>query len=242
MKILILVVLLCSNALGSLSDPLGSGDFAYPQRALNGIRPRQIVQQLTWDIEEGRLPHVVDKALDMLIHTGAARLRAEGFDAEANQLETEYETNYQNFIEKLSRERDIGDHPSQALSTWLDIAYAVLEAKLGLSTCKLLHLTDIKVINDSVKIVIHPCTFPMDFVTDTRMEEYACHFANSPHYGSALVPVVVYWVVQITCSAASMGAGWFFICSPLAMAGEFIMDSWIAPKLSDSLFTRQCGS
>jgi hypothetical protein len=183
-----------------------------------------------------------DQALDVIVKKGVEQLKEAGDDLYATQLESEWSEKFRGYLSHGMAQnggRDIGDH--KPLIEWLAQFYNRIEAVIGLDACKALHLSDIKTFNYCIPIVFHPCTFPMDAVTISREAEYRNHFdQGAVYYG--LVPVITYWVVDIACLAATQGAGTVWLCSPLGSAGEFIMGKWFAPKLSDFVFEKACGS
>jgi len=251
MRVLILILVLFSLSLRAddTSDPIGD-DYSKPTQDIHfHILPRKYATEIESEIRQApnqqlRTAQYTDQALSQLMKVAVARLRAENFKDEAYQIESIYRIQYDGFLTKMvagniAAGRDIGDH--KPLIAWLANVMATLERTLGFGTCKALHLTDIDVFNYAIPIVFHPCTFPMDAVTVDRQTEYREHFADSPRYGGGLIPVVVFWVADIVCSAATFGGGWFFICTPISDLAEWAMQKWIAPKLSDDIFTKSCG-
>lgn len=243
MRWLILVLMVCSTAFADGSDPLGTGDFELQAGGTDyqtgKILPRRAAYDLKDQIEQGELAARTDAAIAEIIRVAVIRLRTEGFSDEAWWTERIYDLEYKGFLTRMVSGRDIGDH--KPLIEWLANTLKMLEDKLGFETCKALRLTDIDVLNYGIPIVFRPCSFDMNAVQGDRIDEYRRHFAASPKYGGALVPVVTFWTVDISCSVITYGAGWFFICAPLGNAAEWIMQKWIAPKLSDRIFHAACG-
>jgi hypothetical protein len=196
------------------------------------------------EIEDGNMyatAQRTDEALDALVARGVQKLREKGDDSFAEQFEGEWSDQFRGFLAHAMAQnggRDIGDH--KPLIQWLATFYDHLESVLGVQVCKSLHLSDIKTFNYCIPIVFHPCTFPMDNVTVSREAEYANHFAKGAvYYG--LIPVVVYWVCDISCIASTSGIA-TMICGPLSGGAEFIMGKWFAPRLSNRIFERACGN
>lgn len=188
-----------------------------------------------------------DRALDGMIRVSTQRLQEEGFTEEAYFLQGTWDAQYKGYLTKLvlasrvtTRDGisilDIGDH--QPLIQWLATAYALIELKLGVATCVALHISDIKTMNFCIPVVFSPCTFKMDSVTGGRKEEYNRHFSQGEvYYG--LVPVITYWVLDISCIAGTSGIA-TMLCMPVSSAAEYFMGKYVAPKLSDFIFDKAC--
>lgn len=177
-----------------------------------------------------------DTALDSMIRVAVVNLRAtnEFAMADADQLEYEWNTTYKGYLSR--HYRDIGDH--SPLLSWLAKWYDIIEASLGVQTCKALHLSDIKTLNFAIPVVFKPCTFPMDAITIPREDEYRKHFAmGDVYYG--LTPVIGYWAITIACWGGTSGAG-SFLCTIAATGAEYALGHWIAPHLSDFIYERVC--
>lgn len=203
-------------------------------------------RQIGSEIRSGGLPDLAsktDRALSGVISFAVFQLRERGFETDANEIEREYSEKYVGAVSLLLEPgfRDIGNH--KPLSEWLATVMAVIEMDIGFQTAQMLHLTDIDVINFGIPVVFNPCNFPMDGVPNPRELEYLEHFAASPKYGPAFVPVITYWVTQLACTVGTWGAGLVtMVCSPLSMAAEYGMYRIIAPTLSVVVFNRACGS
>lgn len=229
------------GALALASPPLKTIPQSEPQAKAEAKRhARQFVANFRKDVKSGRLskiaPHV-DRALDMMVDKGTKELRARGFKEDADRFDAEWAFHFRGFLTRASEnERDIGDH--KPLSEWLAKFYDKLEFLLGVTICKSLHLSDIKSINYCLPVVFHPCSFNMDSVSGERKDEYRRHFAaGDVYYG--LVPVVVYWLINIPCTFGTSGIG-LFICGPAASVGEYLIGKFVAPKLSDKIYSRAC--
>lgn len=197
--------------------------------------PLQESASLEKDIQNGRLAARTALAMDTIMLQAQKELQKKDFVFEAEQLNIEWNETYKNsfrsFIAKMN-DRDIGDHPDQVLSTWLEQQINMLIMLLGMPIMKATHLIDLKVFNDTIKIVFRPCTFGMNSVTGTRIAEYKRNFAEGAEiYG--LLPVVSFW----GCVAGTFSAGYAIICSPV----EFIIGRFAAPRLSDIVYKKACG-
>ena len=241
---MLILVLTCSIVTSSAypAPPLKKIPAAEPvveQKAKD--HGRNVAQAIREDMKEGRLVNLsrqTDRALDMVVARGVAELRKKGLEDEANLWEGQWAFHYYGYLTRMTASRDIGDH--KPLVTWLAVFYDRLEFILGVEACKMLHLSDIKTFNFCIPIVFHPCSFPMDLITDPRKTEYRRHFAaGAVYYG--LIPVVTYWLIDVPCLIGTSCIA-SFLCGGAATAGEYVMGKFLAPKLSDRLFDRVCGS
>lgn len=170
-------------------------------------------------------------ALDAIIRVMVGELRNKAYTAEAEQIEKEWNEQYSFFILR----RDLGDH--KPLSDWLANTYAKVESLLGVFICQQLHLDDINVLNYSIPIVFHPCDYPMDFVSDPRRVDYACHFVGTSKHGG-FAPVVAYWTSYAACVVGTSGTGFVWACSTAADGCKWVMKKWVAPPLSNKIQDR----
>lgn len=202
---------------------------------------RRQVRLLKAEIRSGNLDALAqrsDAAIQAMVARGVKELAIRGDEVYAAQAQSEYETKFRGYLTRMVRSRDIGDH--KPLVEWLDSFYERLEFVLGVELCKATHLSDLYTLNHCIPVVFHPCTFPMDAVGGDRESEYQRHFAKgSVYYG--LVPVVTYWALDIGCVAATQGAGTIWLCGPIAGAGEYLMATFVAPKLSNAVYEHVCG-
>lgn len=173
-----------------------------------------------------------DETLDMLVDRASQELTRAGDGDYATAKKTEWHANFSGGITRSLAARDIGEHPDQVLSKWLDDFYERIELVLGVDVCKMTHLSDIKTINTTVKIVIHPCDFGMNAVTGSRRDEYRRNFNEGEVY-FGLTPVIVYWAT--TAGMAAAGAPIPFVAS----AAEFAYAKFLGGRLSDAIFDRQ---
>lgn len=185
------------------------------------------------DIETRQLVALADRtnsALSGIVRIGVLNLKRGGYYSQARELEQgwkQHDGELQRLV--IQPARDIGDF--EPLSKYLAVAYEILELKLGHKICYALRLTDIKTLNHAIPVVFRPCPYGLD--------EFTLHFVHDALY-RGLAPVVTYWTTVITCSIATYGAGYFFICSPMGMVTELAMDRWIAPALAPRLFNLVC--
>lgn len=228
------IALLCATLNMARGDELDDVQLHMPQA--NQDYAKATVRSIKAEIDKEGLYAVArrtDAALDLLIERASQKLDEAGDTEYSYFKHSEWKRQYSGNLTRLMSMRDIGDHSTQMLSVWLEDFYDHVEFVLGVEVCKALHLSDIKTINCTVKIVFYPCSFGMDAVTGERIDEYRRNFAEGQvYYG--LVPVLTFWAVEIGLMAA--GAPIPFI----ANGAEFLMAKIIAPKLSDAIYTRVC--
>lgn len=208
----------------------GNGVYTTAQRQDAEKRAARIAR----DFDERHFVAMADHtnlALRALIKIGYLNLRRNGYRAEAEKLRA----GWQKFDGELVRivsnpNRDIGDF--EPLSAYLAMAYEVLEYKIGYKLCYILRLTDIKTLNFGIPVVFSPCKHTLN--------DFCEHFIHDEKY-RGVAPVVTYWVTVITCSIATYGAGYFFICSPIGMLTELTMDKAVAPWLAPKIYNWACG-
>lgn len=170
-----------------------------------------------------------DLALDGLVKLSIWKMKKEGHKAEADKIESEWENRFKGtltrYAEKLKAgKRDLGDYAP--LSEWLSELYKIMVLMFGETACKAMHLDDINIANFAIPVV-----FAMHDILGAQVK------IDSPEYKKHFVPfagVVTYWSVFISCEVVTYGSGWFVVCTPAGMAGEFAMTKWVAPKISDS--------
>lgn len=171
-----------------------------------------------------------NNALSAIIKIGYLNLKKRGYYKDAVWLEQEWKK-FNGSLERIvaNPNRDIGSF--KPLSEYLAVAYEILEYNLGYKLCYTLRLTDIKSLNYAIPVVFKPCEY--------GLKEFELHFIHDAKY-RGLAPVVSYWTTVITCSVASFGAGYFFICSPLGMLVELGMDKAVAPWLAPKIYNMVC--
>ena len=232
MKLVLLCLLLGFSAFGY--------EFTKEDRAKIDKDGKRFAREIRDDIQNGRMSAMArrtDEAIKYMIQRGNEELRKRGDYDGAYFFEFKYQTEFSGYLTKMVvSDRNIGDH--KPLSTFLADYYNRLEFIIGVDMCKALHLSDIKTLNFCLPVVFKPCSFDMGTVTIARKDEYRKHFAQDDvYYG--LVPVVVYWVIDVPCMMFTAGIGALF-CGPIAGVAEYGMANFLAPKLSDSLFDSVC--
>lgn len=228
------LLLLCSISFASVSEDQwteihGSGVQTSEEKSSSNKQADRIAREIQTE-NLVALAKRTDKSLAAVIKIGVMNLRYRGFKKEATDLEMGY-FKMTHFVEKvmLKPNRDIGDF--EPLSKYLAAAYELLEYKLGYQICYTLRLSDIKSLNYAIPVVFRMCKYPED--------EFELHFIHDLKY-RGLLPLVSYWTTVITCSIATFGAGYFFICSPIAMGVEFAMDRWVGPAIAPKLYDLVC--
>jgi hypothetical protein len=201
------------------------------------------------DMNAGDLGGLADDAYDQMFTVAEAELEKAGQPELALALKAEWTLTYKGFLRGL---HDTGDHPP--MSEWVEGWYAKLEGVLGVGIMEWTHLRDIWVLNYTIPVVFSPHDMAPWCVEqlaahpeDTCQAEYRRHFAGTKYHPDPLADdvlhhgfsgVVTYWGIWGACEAATYGAGSFMICGPAGTAGEFVMEEFLAPKISDRLFTR----
>lgn len=231
------MLLFCFVSLSSWASPSedqwteihGDGSMSVSQKNDYEKRADKIAQSV---LNEDLVPlaRKTDTSLGAVIRIGVMNLRKHGFYADAARLEIDFKK-FKGFVERavVSGKRDIGDF--EPLSKYLAAAYELLEYKLGYQICYTLRLSDIKSLNYTIPVVFSMCKYPV--------EEFELHFVHDLKY-RGLLPLVSYWTTVVTCTIATYGAGYFFICSPLAMGIEFAMDRWVGPAIAPKLWNMVC--
>jgi len=171
-----------------------------------------------------------DRALDGLFKIAVMNLKRRGYYEEADYIQRGWSRQKGQLQVLHASARDIGDF--EPLMTWLAVAYEIIEFKLGYNLCYTLRISDLKTFNYTIPVVFKPCAHPLTDFTE--------HFVHDERY-RGLCPVVAYWTTSITCSIATFGAGYFFICSPIAMLVELGFDKAVAPWLAPKIYNWACG-
>ena len=206
----LLILLLCVPA---FADDLP--DSAYGDVKLSPFQKLQVRKEATKrlgeieaDLKRGELFSFAartDAFTDRIVARGVQKLKDAGDTDGAYWIETMQREVYSGFLTRMMQSRDIGDHPTEVLSTWLKTVTDHMTEVLGASVMKATHLSDLITINDTVRIVFSPCTFPMDLVTGSRQDEYKRHFARGQTW-MGLFPVVVYWSADLPCLIGTAGS------------------------------------
>lgn len=226
-----LCVLFCfsASADSEWEEIHGNGVYTTSQYSASEKKAEKFAREITSQ-DLRALAQKTSKALDAALSIGAMNLRRHGYHADADWIRKEW-TLRRYEIERLvsNPSRNIGDF--EPISKYLAAAYEILELKLGYKLCHTLRLSDIKTINFSLTVVFRPCKYGLN--------EFQLHFVHDALY-RGLLPVVSYWSSLITCSIATFGAGYFFVCSPAAMLVEFAMDRAVAPALAPKIYNLVC--
>lgn len=233
MKTLLLCVLFALPAHADLYTEIhGNGIYTVAQRG----KAQRKLNAFRREIEEGRFLRLAQRsehAIDGMIRIAKMNLRRKGHHQYADQLGREWEQ-HRGMLIVLSlnigyNNRPIGDYAP--LSEWLAGAVDKIIELLTWDIAHALRLTDLATLNYGLRYVF-------TLVCEHGVGEFLNHFADDPKY-RAVFPVVAYWVASITCSIATFGAGYFFICSPIAMLVEFGA-SKIAPPLGEKIHGWAC--
>jgi hypothetical protein len=196
----------------------------------------RLEQTVIHDLEEPMFMAMrADEAVKGWVSMAVFVLKRKGYNAEAKQVEAEYNSKYQSFYTNIYVARGkegIGSH--RPMSEWLKEVYDYVEALVGEQVMKLMHLDDIEILNYGLVVALQPGGDRG--VTPTEkwtQRDYGLHFV--PSAGS-----ITYWVVQIACWAATYGAGAAmpFVCSPVATLSERIIVNRVAPEIGDRIWVR----
>lgn len=220
MRLILIVLLTCSFAFPS-----------YLQESANVER----------DVLNGKLHERAVKAIDAVIKLLSVELRKRGYKDKSERLDFEWnEVHRWTYEEYVSGKRDIGDHPTQLLNQWIEEQVVMAEMVLGVSFCKTAHISDLRVLNATPRIVFRPCSFEMDHVQGERIDEYRRHFSRGSVY-FGLVPVVTYWGSYIGCGFASAGTGFVYACGLVGELAENLMGHFVTDRLSNVIYKKACG-
>lgn len=190
-------------------------------------RTRARSRKIEANVKAGRLTEMIDESLNGMIHLAVLKLRRTGHKKEAAELYDEWENQWKS---KLHLMRGVGDF--EPLSSWLSEKYRSWEFIFGKELLYSLRLSDVHSINHEVKPVI--------FCTGSPNErEYFLHFVyddseTGPYRG--LLPIVTYWVTMIALTPTG-----FILSTPVALGVEWLVKSYVAPRLSEPLWKRVCG-
>lgn len=198
-----------------------------------GSTNTQLVDQFDMNQERG----VIVKVLGFMIDRAERQLKRKGRKGRiaANDLRIEWDEVYRPWaLGLIDNPEALGDSPDALgdwppLSDWLAEKYDQLEALIGPEAMAFTHLDDIKVINYAVPVVFDPCNELW-----SNYEEMSLHFIP-------LTGTLSYWLAWAACTGGTWGLGIGIICTPVGMASEHIMITYIAPDWSDRFLDRRCG-
>jgi hypothetical protein len=176
----------------------------------------------------------LDATMEKIVQRTADTFEKLGEIENANQIKTEYNTNFKNYYTNRIRFNEIGDH--DYLFEWAKNWHEKIHGKIGDKWCQILRTHDLFILNYGIPVVRAPKNY--DLV------EYKDHFAGHMktewtfvHHGVA--GVVAYWAVNAACAAGTWGLGLVtFACSPIATAAEFVTDKRLAPPLAERIWNR----
>ena len=195
-------------------------------------------KEVVLDVKSSLLDRVetakkVDKSAQNIVRLAAFVLRKKGFHNEAVEIEQEFTQFYKNYTYHyaIGALQDIGDHPP--MWEWLDKLEKKLRSMLGDFVMMVTRLEDLRTFNYAVPIVLHPDgdirTDPVTLITKLDYKEHFVPFAGA----------LSYWTAWGVCTGATWGMGAVvFICSPIGMIAERVMEVRIAPDLSDKIWER----
>lgn len=236
MKLVLLVLTLCTAAFADITqDPdfieiHGNGVYTTQQKTQAEKRLAAIEKDFRGG-DKVAMAERANVALRAIFRIAVLNLKRHGYYADAYEVERGWR-GIDGELVRLAKSggRDIGDF--EPWSQKLAILYLIVENRLGLKLCQVLRITDIATLLWTPPVVFHPCKY--------GRSEFLIHFADGdPRYGS-FMPVVSYWVTNITCTIATFGAGYFFVCSPLSMAVEWSAEKVVAPRLGDFIYNKSC--
>jgi hypothetical protein len=176
---------------------------------------------------------MVDKSLQNMVRLSAFTLRKKGYYDEARRIEQEYGQyyNHYTFNHAIGLVQDIGDHPP--MWEWLDKLEKDLRELLGDFVMQVTRLEDLRTFNYAIPIVLHPDgdirSEPPTLITKLDYKQHFVPFAGA----------LSYWTAWGVCTGATWGLGAvIFICSPIGMIAERVVETKIAPDLSDKIWER----
>lgn len=209
---------------------------------------RPIRASVARDLEDGKALERAESTFDAMFYKAAVELRKKDRADLAERLLAEWDGTGRALLTEAGL-TDVGDH--SPFSIWVATWYAKLESVLGVRIMELTHLRDIWVINYTLPVVFRPsadsrwCLEHLDADQDDCQSEYRRHFAGTTwqrqpdphaddiqHHGFA--GVVTYWAVWAGCQAA----GGSLACGLAGTGAEFLMERYVAPRLSDRIFLR----
>lgn len=179
---------------------------------------RKDMDRIARDLHDGAIPEQVRTAMDGLIAVGIDELRKEGRHEQADRIEREWQGQARAWV--LSA-WDLGDHAP--LFDWLKKLYDDMETLLSRTVMNALRLTDLRIINHALPVVLNPWSRQWDKV------EWRKHFVP-------LAGVIAYWGTLWSCRAL---VDWNFlrpICGPAARLARGHMVSSLGPWLSDRIY------
>lgn len=191
------------------------------------------------DKEFSYLKKIIDQGMNRALEKAVDALNEKGEYRLSQEITNEWSYRFHKTL--FLNDRDIGDHVG--ISTWINDTYRKIESVLGQEFCVGSHIAAMLTFN-SANVVIKPCTFPMDAITGSRIDEYRRHFAGqsiiSDSKYNGVMPEASYFVMEIACLAGTSGVG-SFACSMASGIVERMMAVFVAPSLSDFVYNKSCG-
>ena len=206
---------------------LGSGAQALSRTELASREQLRVIRQF----KSLQLGAVTQKALNILVDRAILALNEQGYDEFAVQSQREWTLQFSNHFALSAAEvgsRGLGDHVP--LLDWLSRFYQSIERRINKHIITLLRLDDIMIFNHGIPVVFDP-NGDQENSDVWNISEYRLHFVP-------LSGAVTYWTSRFACSTPGVT---MWICSPVAMALEYGMKKWVAPKLSDFVFKKILG-
>lgn len=176
-----------------------------------------------------------DRMVRAWVYLSSLLLKRKGYVFEAEKLLRDYQSNYSTFhTDNYFCGFPFGgleDHDPYSL--WLEAAYQLLVAIVGLPTIELLHLDDIHELNYSIPVALQPGgdrrVDPIEeWLEDEYTEITSLYFAGP----------ITYWSIYIVCTGATYGIGIAFICSPVGSFSETMMAEHLAPPVARRVHRR----
>jgi len=200
--------------------------FLFAETAMASVKPvnsKQFVREFKREMAIEDMAEKTDRSLGAMVKLAVWKLRAEGYDDLADEIEADWQREFAGFLPRQVALKELGDH--EPLSQWLAAVTALIELAIGPQAMKLLHLDDLVIFNYAIPVVFDPTNPEWD------MAEYSLHFVP-------LAGVTGYWTSYVACVGATWGGGMFFLCTPASSAVEWILVKYVAPKMSDRVYMR----
>lgn len=185
-----------------------------------------IVRLINQDVDS-----VARDTLDVLVAEGVEALRVEGFVADADRFESEWQNKYRTLFMAIGA-LGLGDHTP--LSQWLATFTDALHERLGDQVFNALHFDDIETMNFALPVVFQPRGDRRNTDTWDKLE-YRRHFV--PFSG-----VAAYWGSYAACQYAARTQPMLkMFCKRVAGMVKQVVELRLAPRLSDTIYDRAQG-
>lgn len=188
---------------------------------------------LVWSMAFGDWHGASMEILDGMVQQGMQNLKDAGEADLSQQLQNEWKTVYSTALTDANTVGvlDLGDHPP--LSQWLANFIDVLNQKTRGIAGKMQLIADLTTLNYAIPIVFHPAGNWTGPYGDKAWIEYRLHFIPFAN-------VLTYWGALEGCKYAAEQAGWQIlekVCDTVSNKLEFYMGRYLAPRISDYVFT-----